>query len=248
MLKYSKFVVFMMALSVASTSTLAGSFSSRSSGSSSGGASRSIGSPSRSVGLGNSVSVSRASTGYKASKTASMRPMNRLNSKETLQSRRSLIPADGPQPPKRVAEIIRERESSGPGWLGTAFLITLLSRHDLSITDKSWIDDRIKAIRNEEGYDASALLDPVNPTVTYIFKGLEEPLLAGETARISVSAMSGNKPIPVTCDHPAAISHSDMVEITWTPNEPSVSLLTCTAGKQQERRLIRVLAKSNSSI
>ncbi|MDF6893604.1 hypothetical protein NLR16_24450, partial [Escherichia coli] len=69
-----------------------------------------------------------------------------------------------------MAQIIRERESSGPGWLGTAFLVALLSRHDLSDSDRQWLQSKIDALAGEdEADDASGLAPPLAPSVTFLY-------------------------------------------------------------------------------
>jgi hypothetical protein len=169
---------------------------------------------------------------------------------QRLQQRRSLIADDAPQPSPKVTQIIRERESSGPGWLGTAFLVSVLSRHDLSSSDRSWIQDRIDSIRSSgeaaEDGEPPALLPAVHPKIEFTFKGLDAPLHAGEVASVSVSALAHGQPVPITCDHPAASNHSGHVDIVWTPEMPSVSLLTCKSGERQERRLVLVVPKGIS--
>jgi hypothetical protein len=169
------------------------------------------------------------------------RPINRPKGGIEKRSQRSLIPVNGPQPPQRVAEIIHEKESSGPGWLGTAFLISLFSRHDLSNEDKHWIESRINVLNKEDS--ETNLLKASKPSVLFNFKGLDAPLVAGQIAKVEVSATSNGKVIVVTCDHPESTKQGHSLLIEWTPSEPSVSLLTCNAGKRQERRLVRVITQ-----
>jgi hypothetical protein len=163
-----------------------------------------------------------------------------------VQQRRSLISDDGPKPSQKVTQIIRERESSGPGWLGTAFLVAMLSRHDLTSSDRRWIQSRIDAIRlSSEASDDEppALLPAAHPQIAFSFQGLDAPLQLGHAANVSVSANALGKPVPVTCDHPAATGQNGRVEFAWTPDAPGVTLLTCKAGEKQERRLVRVISK-----
>ncbi|MEJ1269013.1 hypothetical protein WDV93_25060 [Pantoea ananatis] len=59
-------------------------------------------------------------------------------------NRQSLLSSNGPQPSPRLQTIIREKEASGPGWVGTAALVWLLSQHDLSSSDREWINSRLR--------------------------------------------------------------------------------------------------------
>lgn len=235
------------ALMVAATPALAGKGGSSGS---SGGRSTSVGksapAPARS-------STPTKSTTYRPAAAPAPRPLGGntrlVQQRQQQQQHRSLIADEGPQPSQKVTQIIRERESSGPGWLGTAFLVSMLSRHDLSSSDRSWIQSRIDTIRSSgEAADDEppALLPAAHPKIEFSFQGLDEPLHVGEAASVSVSALAHGKPVPVTCDHPAATNQNGHVEIAWTPDAPSVSLLTCKSGERQERRLMRVVAKGAS--
>ena len=201
----------------------------------------------RSFGGGNSVnrgvssdaSTRSSTSSYRPSSTPSQRFINQQNLAGSQQVRRSLLSQTGPQPSPQVSEIIRERESSGPGWLGTAFLISLLSRHDLSDSDRSWINSRIDSVRNEQPDEAPALLPAVKPKVQFTFEGLDAPHPIGMPAKVTVSATLNGQPVPVSCEHPAAMNQNGHTVIAWTPEAHGVTLLTCKAGAHQERRLLR---------
>ena len=200
---------------------------------------------------GRSTSVSKSapskSTTYRPAAATPYRPLG--GNTRQIPQRRSLISDDGPKPSEKVTQIIRERESSGPGWLGTAFLVAMLSRHDLTSSDRSWVQSRIDALRlsgDPSDDEQPALLPAVHPKIAFSFQGLDAPLLVGDAASVSVSAHALGKPAPVTCDHPAATDQNGRVEIAWTPDAPGVALLTCKAGDRQERRLVRVVAKGAS--
>lgn len=193
-----------------------------------------------------SVSAAPKAPSYKPSYSQTTRTLggnsrlpNRLSG-----LRQSLISSSGPQPSSRVTQIIHERESSGPGWLGTAFLVSMLSRNDLSGSDRSWVQSRIDALKSEGADEAPLqLLKAVSPKVAFSFKGLDEPLYVGKSASVIVTAQSGGKAVPVSCDHPAAHAVDGHAQIVWTPDTTGVSLITCKAGDRQEQRLVRVLDK-----
>ena len=183
---------------------------------------------------------------YRPSTAPPQRFINQQNRVATQQTRRSLLAQNGPQPSPQVAEIIREKESSGPGWLGTAFLIALLSRHDLSDSDRSWINSRIDSINSEQASEAPDLLPPVKPKVQFTFEGIDAPHPVGMPAKVSVSALFNGRPVAVFCDHPAAMNQDGRSVIAWTPDTPGVYLLACKAGQNQERRLLRTGAQGVS--
>lgn len=167
-------------------------------------------------------------TGYKSK--PSVVTKHRLNQK-------SLLTKNGPQPSPMVTQIIRERESSGLGWLGGAFLVALLSRNDLSSSDRNWIQNQIDTLEEP-------LLPPVRPKVILVFTGLDGPLRVGEAADISVSAVDGSgKSLFVACDLPANADNQGRIKLSWTPDSPGVRLFTCKAGGHQERRVARVIAQ-----
>lgn len=158
---------------------------------------------------------------------------------------RSLVGGGSPPSPK-VTGIIRERETrSGPGWLGTAFLISMLSRHDLSSSDRSWIQGRIGELR-AQGVDDRAseedLLSAVKSPVKFRYAGLQPVYSTGDVVTLSIQATREGKAIPVECVFQGA--HVDRLDgsanISWTPVDPGAQVLTCRANGHQERRLLRV--------
>lgn len=181
----------------------------------------------------------------------SMAPSRHYGSKSKA-THRSILRKDGPQPSPRVAQIIREREaSSGPGWIGTAFLVAMLSQHDLTSSDRRWIQSRIDDARAAgEEAEADPLLSMPSPKVRFRFDGVEAPLFVGKKASVSVSAEDGNgKALPLSCEAPAAGAvhyRQGISELTWTPMSPGIILLSCSAGGRHERRMLRVITKEPS--
>lgn len=231
---HKKFITSLIALSISLANAHAGSSTS----------SRGSSASSRSSAAS---SMKTTSTSQYASKPSisPARSLNKPSNRLAQKNRQSLIPSTGPQPSPHITEIIREKESSGPGWLGTAFLISLLSRHDLSSSDRGWIESRINSISKEDQTGAD-LLKAVKPRVLFDFKGLDDPLVTGQVVKLKVSATNDGKAVSVACDHPGAIKHDNVVSIEWTPDEPTILFLTCNVGQQQERRLIHVIAATNS--
>lgn len=172
--------------------------------------------------------------------------------KSATSARTSLLGGAGPKPSQRVTEIIRERESSGPGWIGTAFLVSMLSQHDLSSSDRSWIQSRIDAAqkRGESDPDAPALLPEARPPVVFAFEGIDSPLHVGWPSKLRVKAADrAGHALVVSCDAPTgahAVQASGHAEIAWTPTSAGIFLLPCRAGTGVERRLVRVVTDGAS--
>lgn len=160
-------------------------------------------------------------------------------------ARASLL-GGGAQPSQKVTEIIRERESSGPGWIGTAFLVSLLSRHDLSSSDKSWIEGRIADARKDGDPDESepGLVPAVAQDVVFRFVGLDRPLHLDTPAAFTISAKDQSGKLPsLVCEVPVGARMSQSpgrAEVRWTPQANGVYILTCSAAGHRVRRLVRV--------
>lgn len=167
-------------------------------------------------------------------------------------TRRSLLDGSGSPPSQKVTEIIRERERSGPGWLGTAFLISVLSRHDLSAADRSWIQSRIDEIGPDDNGPAEQPLGAVSPAVSFEYLGIPDVVRAGEQVSLAVrvagkssaSASSPAQPLRAQCtlDGAKIAQRGSGATIDWTPDSPGVYVLSCEAGGHTSRRLLRVQA------
>ncbi|WP_249354847.1 hypothetical protein [Ralstonia sp. 3PA37C10] len=123
---------------------------------------------------GNGSTVSRSAAGTSRSTSASRpstyRPATNGLARSSTPGARSLgtrgsLLEGGAQPSPKMAQIIRERESSGPGWIGTAFLVALLSRHDLSDSDRQWLQTKIDALAGEDEADDAWDLPPLSRQV-----------------------------------------------------------------------------------
>lgn len=202
-------------------------------------------------GAGGSSTASRSAGGISrsagASKPGTYRPAtNSLAQTSTpgaraRGTRRSLLEG-GAQPSAHLAQVIRERESSCPGWLGTAFLVALLSRHDLSDSDRHWLQAKIDALADDEADDQSGLEPPLVPTVTFLYAGLQGNFMTGRGSTIRVTAHGTPvNPIPVSCTMPEAriSTEGPAAVIVWEPRAPAAYVLTCQAGGQRDRRLLK---------
>lgn len=178
-----------------------------------------------------------------SARPAAARPYGKLGTRSSLPARRSLL-TTGTPPSPRLTQIIRERERSGPGWIGTAVLIALLSQHDLSAADRSWIQGKIDALEAEgEGDEVQALLPPAQRPMS--ITGVTQPLRAGQSATFAVAA-GGIPADAVACDiegattQPAVSSRDRVASLTWTPERSGAYIMNCRAGKYIERRILRV--------
>lgn len=187
-----------------------------------------------------------ASSGGKSSSKSSSEARGATGRKtqtktKTKTTRRSLLDQHNDPPSQRLATIIRDRERSGPGWIGTAFLIALLSRHDLSSADREWIGRRIASLHGTETEGDPAWLAPVSPVVRFQYSGLQSEYSSGVPAELTVWAEHAGVAVPLECAlagvSPIAFA-GKRVRISWTP-VAGVTILTCTAGKHVARTLIR---------
>lgn len=193
------------------------------------------------------TSTGPSASGRSSARPAAARPYGQLGARRSHPARQSLL-ASGKPPSPHLTQIIRERERSGPGWIGTAVLIALLSQHDLSASDKSWIQGKINAL-DEEGEDnvAQALLPPVQRPMS--ITGVAQPLHAGQSTTITVAA-SGMPADAVACNiegaaaQPVVSARDRVASLSWTPERAGAYILKCRAGKHIERRILRVAANN----
>lgn len=206
-----------------------------------------------------SSSTSRGSTAVRTgSSIRGFAPSSALRPSRTVPAARRSLLSSGTQPSSRVTEIIRERESSGPGWIGTAFLVSLLSQHDLSASDRSWIEGRISSLRAEErgedgGDGPDPLLPPAKPNVAVALSGAAVPLESGVPAAMELIATANGRPATsLECSVKGdtttrtTLRRPGVLGITWTPDHPGVYILDCTADGHHERRLLRVAAHNEA--
>lgn len=153
---------------------------------------------------------------------------------------RASLAAGRSQPSPRVTQLIKEKEDSGPGWVGTGLLVWLLSQHDLSASDKAWIEEQIAAQGKEED-QAPPLLGSVTPTVAFHIEGLRQRYAPDAEAQLTVRAMRGNIQLPVRCTLAGGNFQPEgaALRVKWMPASSGVQLLTCEAGGHQDRRLLR---------
>jgi hypothetical protein len=182
-----------------------------------------------------------------AARPSAVRPYGQQGVRSSVPSRRSLLSAGTPPSP-RLTQIIRERERSGPGWIGAAVLIALMSQHDLSASDRSWIQGKIDALDAEgDGDTAEALLPAVQQPMS--ISGASQPLIIGQSAAISVTS-SGKAVDSVACDiegadtQPVVSSRDRTTSVIWTPEHAGAYILNCRAGDRAERRILRVTSNN----
>jgi hypothetical protein len=189
-------------------------------------------------------SSSKASGGSSTRYSPAASPPSRSGARSgAWANRRALISPSGPQPSAKVATIIKQRESSAGGLLGAALLFSLLSRSDLSASDRAWIEGRIATMK-KSGDEDDGLVQAVEDQVQFTFSGLEKHLSVGQTAKLTVFASNSmGRALPVVCELPGSRTTSakgSPAVVVWQPLEPGPRLLSCKAGEHVERRLIRV--------
>jgi hypothetical protein len=120
------------------------------------------------------------------------------------------------------------------------------AQHDLSASDRSWIQNKIDALKGaEEGDAVAALLPPVSRPFTVT--GASQPMQTGRPASINIAA-AGILISDLACAIDGATAQPDVsrrgaaASITWTPDRAGAYILICRAGKHIERRVLRVAA------
>jgi hypothetical protein len=237
MLNKHRFLLAGLALFLIQQGAFAGTSSS--SRSSSSGASASA---ARSGGSRDAATAPASRSTFTQRSAAGQSSSNAASALRSSAGRRSLLQG-APAPSTSLANVIQRRESSGPGWLGTAFLISLLSQHDLSKEDRSWINQRIDALKGEDG--ESPLLPLVSPTVRFSYFGLKPSYKVGDSIDVTASATNVDaKPVPVECalQGAVAVPENGRSHITYLSTRATVQVITCRAGGRLDRRLIRVAA------
>ncbi|MEN4569238.1 hypothetical protein [Pantoea agglomerans] len=214
---------------------MAGSSSSRSSFKSSAGyAARS---PAYRNSFTGSTPVYKSFTLAAGSSTATGRTDSRsLGAKLSPSAPQSLQNRSGPQPSPQLQTIIREKEASGPGWLGTAGLIWLLSQHDLSSSDREWINNRLREENSENP-------QPVTEQSDVSFQwSVPATLTNGQSAKIVIAAVRHGKVLLPDCElgDIKSVHENNAAVLNWTPEHTVSAVATCKADGWVDQRLLAV--------
>ncbi|WP_404995423.1 hypothetical protein [Cupriavidus pauculus] len=121
--------------------------------------------------------------------------------------------------------------------------MSLLSRHDLSGSDRQWIESKIASLKESGDDDDAPQLVPAIPNgIRFEYDGLEASYPVGKPVRIHVRALdAAGAPLAVTCqiEGGQANAPATSAAIQWLPDAPAVRMLTCHAGGQRDRRIIK---------
>ncbi|MBT1917552.1 hypothetical protein KK004_21465 [Enterobacter hormaechei subsp. xiangfangensis] len=167
-------------------------------------------------------------------------PVNRYNSRtpEKAGSYRSVLSRTQTLPSEKLQTVIREKERSGPGWMGTALLVWLLSQHDLSSSDKAWVNQQIAQAKKE-----NQQVLPPPPELSDVAFNWSYPsaFTPGQKAMIAVSAKQGlaGKAVPVTCvmNGSYGVKDGDITRMEWTPDKVMTAIMRCEAGGLSDLRM-----------
>ncbi|HCI8581997.1 TPA: hypothetical protein NQG29_004211 [Enterobacter cloacae] len=169
-----------------------------------------------------------------------MTPVNRYNSRtpEKAGSYRSVLSRSQTLPSEKLQTVIREKEQSGPGWMGTALLVWLLSQHDLSSSDKAWVNQQIAQAKKE---NQQVLLPPPELSDVAFNWSYPSAFTPGQKAMIAVSAKQGlaGKAVPVTCvmNGSYGVKDGEITRIEWTPDKDMTAVMRCEAGGLSDLRM-----------
>jgi hypothetical protein len=156
-------------------------------------------------------------------------------------ARRSLLD-DGPPPSPALSQVIRDKERSGPGWLGTAVLVSMLSQHNWSSRDRQWLESKLATLKADTGDAAPPLAPALTAPIQFHYEGLLPTFAVGHLATIRVSAVDRQgQTRPVICELSQATvkPQGTSAAIQWQPAMPAVSVLTCHADGQRDRRILK---------
>ncbi|WP_089529117.1 hypothetical protein [Pantoea ananatis] len=172
-------------------------------------------------------------------------PAGRVNgaspgSRPSPSARQSLLNNSGPQPSPRLQTIIREKEASGPGWIGTAALVWLLSQHDLSDSDREWINSRLREANSDSSSEQPA---PVSGQSDVSFQwAIPSHIVSGLPVKIVVTAVRYGKAVLPSCelDDVKSVPENNAAVLNWTPEDTFSAVATCRAEGWVDQRLLAV--------
>ncbi|WP_210452463.1 hypothetical protein [Pantoea ananatis] len=155
-------------------------------------------------------------------------------------ARQSLLNNNGPQPSPRLQTIIREKEASGPGWVGTAALVWLLSQHDLSSSDREWINSRLREANSDSSSEQPA---PVSGESDVSFQwAVPAQIVSGQPVKIIVTAFHHGKAVLPSCElgDVKSVPENNAAVLNWTPENTFSAVATCRAEGWVDQRLLAV--------
>ncbi|OAD97938.1 hypothetical protein [Pantoea sp. OXWO6B1] len=195
----------------------------------------------------------RPETGSRTAGGASGSASGRVNSassafRPTPAAPRSLLSGSGTWPSARLQTIIREKEASGPGWVGTAALVWLLSRHDLSSGDRAWINERLREANNNAVSEPDA---PVAEQSDVRFQWAVPALIvSGQPVKIVVTAVRHGKALVPACElgDMKSEQENNAAVLNWTPENTFSAVATCRAEGWVDQRLLAVSQTSGGKL
>ncbi|MFL6615336.1 hypothetical protein SB912_19245 [Pantoea sp. SIMBA_072] len=143
----------------------------------------------------------------------------------------------GPQPSPQLQTIIREKEASGPGWLGTAGLIWLLSRHDLSSSDREWINNRLREENSSE--NTSPVIEQSDVSFQW---SVPASIINGQPVKIVIAAVRHGNVLLPDCElgDIKSVHENNAAVLNWTPEHTVSAVATCRAEGWVDQRLLAV--------
>lgn len=155
------------------------------------------------------------------------------------QGRGSVLDRSSIKPSEKLQTVIQEKESSEPGWVGTGLLVWLLSQHDLSTSDREWVQSRIDEAR-KDGEDIAA---PPPELSDVIFNWvLPEKIVPGQDVIIRAAAIEDKKPLIPDCEINGQHGHTEdqNTVLEWKTASAVSAVVLCTADGWTDMRLLTV--------
>lgn len=162
-----------------------------------------------------------------------------LSRRGMYQGRGSVLDHSSIKPSERLQTVIRQKESSGPGWVGTGLLIWLLSQHDLSTSDREWVQSRIDEARK----DGEDIAPPPPELSDVIFSWvLPEKIVPGQDVIIKAAAIEDKKPLIPDCEINGQHGHTEdqNTVLEWKTASAVSAVVLCTADGWTDMRLLTV--------
>ncbi|WP_308538845.1 hypothetical protein [uncultured Pantoea sp.] len=132
--------------------------------------------------------------------------------------------------------------------MGTAALIWLLSRHDLSSGDRAWLNERLREANNNTVREPDA---PVAEQSDVRFQWAVPALIvSGQPVKIVVTADLHGKALVPACGlgDIKSVQEKNAAVLNWTPENTFSAVVTCRAEGWVDQRLLAVSQTSGGKL
>jgi hypothetical protein len=124
--------------------------------------------------------------------------------------------------------------------VGTAALVWLLSQHDLSSSDREWINSRLREADSDSSSEQPV---PVSGQSDVSFQwAVPAQIVSGQPVKIIVTAFRHGKAILPSCElgDVKSVPENNAAVLNWTPENTFSAVATCRAEGWVDQRLLAV--------